>query len=287
MTTKLFHIKNEFQKVENSAPGTFDAENSAALTYHENSKLNNFTARLLGYNIEALDNEYIHMRASQPYKIYPGYRTVPLGETLPENFVKNKLKTVIEHRRSNRSFEEGQITLKELYALLHYSYGITGKVQIANDGSFWGRRAVPSAGGMFPLEIYILVQNGEIENGLYHFRPDVNALEFLKEGDFSEEIKQCIVSDPAIDVDILSGSALIIITSIFDRVLSKYLERGYRFIMIEVGAVGQSISLISEALGLNSCYAGSFWDDELNSFIGVDGLSESVQAVIAIGKKKE
>jgi len=287
MITKLFHIKNEFQKVENLAPGSFDAENSAALTYHENSKLNNFTARLLGYNIEALDNEYIHMRASQPYKVYPGYRVLSLGEDSPENFERSKLKAIIENRRSNRSFDDSKISIKDLYSLLHYSYGITGKVQIADDGSYWGRRAVPSAGGLFPLEIYVLVQNGEIENGLYHFRPDINALEFLKEGDFSEEIKQCIVSDPAIDVDILSGSALIIITSVFDRVLSKYLERGYRFIMIEVGAVGQSISLISEAIGLNSCYAGSFWDDELNAFIGVDGLSESVQAVIAIGKKKD
>lgn len=48
-------------------------------------------------------------------------------------------------------------------------------------------------------------------------------------------------------------SCLMFITSVFQRNMLKYGERGYRFLLQEVGVVQQNISLICEHLDLSSC----------------------------------
>lgn len=287
MLTKIQSLRKEYEKVESPNVGEFNMEESTALLYHENSKLDYFGWRMLGYNIQKMDNEYIHLRASQPYKMYSGSAILNLKNNCSTTNDKYEfLKTLIENRRSARTFDDYKITETDLHSILFNSYGINQKIIIKDDGTYWGRRAIPSAGALYPLELYVLVLNGSMQNGLYHYRPDMNYLELIKEGDFHKEIQKVIVVDSSIDIDLASASALVITTSVFERNLSKYLERGYRFIMIEVGAVGQMLTMMCETIGLNSCYVGSFWDDYINDFIGLDGIAESVQAVLAIGKKK-
>jgi SagB-type dehydrogenase family enzyme len=285
MHLNIISLKKDFLKVESPGIGDYDMENSIALLYHENSKLDYYSARMLGYNIKKLDNSYVHERASRPYKTYPGTPITNLDFCSVKKNKLSNLKRLISDRRSARSFEQYNITCQDIFSLLHFSYGIHKKVPVNENGAFWGRRAIPSAGALYPLELYILILQGdEIKKGLYHYRPDLNSVELLKEGDFKEDISGFIQADPSIDVDVKSASILLISTSVFERVLTKYLERGYRFLMMEVGALGQSITLLSESIGLNSCYVGSFWDDSINEFLGLDGISESVQSVLAIGK---
>lgn len=286
MHSKIINLKKQYGKVESPNVADFNMENSAAMLYHENSKLDYYTARMLGYNIKRMDNEYVHQRASRPYKSYPGTTAISLDDCKPgPKTGQNALKKLVTSRRSARTFEEYKLTNKDLFDILHYSYGINKKVLINEQGDFWARRMIPSAGALYPLELYMLVLQGDtVPNGLYHYRPDMNSVELIRKGDLQEDISQVVVADPSIDVDIRSASAILIVTGVFERVMSKYLERGYRFMMIETGAVGQSVTLMCESIGLNSCYVGSFWDDSINDFMGLDGVSESVQAVIAIGK---
>jgi SagB-type dehydrogenase family enzyme len=65
----------------------------------------------------------------------------------------------------------------------------------------------------------------------------------------------------------------------------KYGERGYRFIMLEIGFVSENISLICDGLGLGSCMAGGYLDNEINDMLEIDGTFETVQNVIIVGKK--
>lgn len=83
---------------------------------------------------------------------------------------------------------------------------------------------------------------------------------------------------------LFDASLIIFIATLFERMLLKYGERGYRFILMEVGFVSQNISLICEALDLGSCMIGGFLDDEVNKFLEIDGLSESVLNVIIVGE---
>lgn len=67
----------------------------------------------------------------------------------------------------------------------------------------------------------------------------------------------------------------------------KYGERAYRFILLEVGFLGQTISLLAEALNLGSCMLGGYHDSNIEDFLGIDGQLESIQNSIVIGKRKD
>lgn len=84
-----------------------------------------------------------------------------------------------------------------------------------------------------------------------------------------------------------SGSCVIVTTGIIERLIIKYGDRGYRFLLQESGFVAQTISLLAEALGLGSCMLGGYNDDKVNDFLGVDGVFETINNVIVIGKKNE
>lgn len=67
----------------------------------------------------------------------------------------------------------------------------------------------------------------------------------------------------------------------------KYGDRGYRFLMQESGFVAQTISLLAESINLSSCMLGGYNDDKVNEFIGIDGVFETINNIIVIGKKKD
>lgn len=284
MANDFSQIKKDYKKVEAASVSNADYMDSVALLYHENSKLNHLSLRILGYNIGKFDNDYLNRRTSQPYKFYPGKKIIHLDGHLDHTIHEVSLDKILSQRRSVRKFKDYTVSLSELFMLLHFSYGTSCKTKINNtEDAYWSYRYVPSAGALYPLELYALILNSTIDKGLYHYRPDINALEFLKALDSGAVIKDFVISDPYVDIS--NASVILFTTSFFERMISKYLERGYRFLMMEVGALGHNVGLMSEAIGLGTCYIGSFLDDETNHFLGIDGISESVQSVLVIGKK--
>lgn len=87
-------------------------------------------------------------------------------------------------------------------------------------------------------------------------------------------------------VDLTSGSVVLFITGCVERQMIKYSERAYRFMQNEVGSVTRMVTLIAEALELGSCILGGYNDDGLNDFLQVDGVFESVQSVMVVGKER-
>jgi SagB-type dehydrogenase family enzyme len=143
---------------------------------------------------------------------------------------------------------------------------------------------VPSGGALYPLEIYVYLNESILPKGIYHYRPDLNALEVISERDYLQELKDNIVAEPYINLQ--NASCVIFVSSVTERTLLKYEERGYRFILQEVGFVCQNISLICDAINLGSCMVGSFVDDRINEYIKADGTLETIQGIIIIGKGK-
>ena len=66
----------------------------------------------------------------------------------------------------------------------------------------------------------------------------------------------------------------------------KYGERGYRFILQESGHIAQNVYLLCEALGLKCCALGGFRisDEQIEKFLGIDGLTESIVYTLVVGK---
>ncbi|NVO10663.1 MAG: SagB/ThcOx family dehydrogenase [Bacteroidales bacterium] len=259
--------------------------NSQALIFHENSKFDYYQGRKTSINIGGFNSAFFHERASQPFKPYSYKKFFSFDDSKNESVVSNaNIFDLISKRRSIRKFAKYPITKPELYSLCHYSYGVHDRQKIRElEIGEWCYRAVPSGGALYPLEIYIVLFDSEFEPGLYHYRPDINGVELLEKGNFYHSLKDQIKAEPV--VDLKNSSGVFLISSIYERNMIKYGDRGYRFILQEVGHVGMNFSLVCEAIGLGSCMVGGYFDNDVNSFIGLDGTSEAIQSVIVFGKK--
>ncbi len=206
------------------------------------------------------------------YKGYPRFKKIKLPRIL--SIKKRTLVEALRKRVSTRDFSSRKITLKELSTILYYSFGIsTLKKRI--------RRFYPSAGGRYPLEIYIIVLNVKgLHRGIYHYHLRSNSLEFLwNYNDLDNKIKNIFVQDW-----LVSSSFIISVSAVFWRTEMKYGDRGYRHVLIEAGHASQNAYLVCASMNLGCCSIAGFTDNLLNELLDLDGDEESVIANISAGR---
>lgn len=208
------------------------------------------------------------------YKVYPRMPQVllPNANLSPDA----SLIDAIKRRASTRDFSDKPLALQEISFLLKYS---CGNIRPSEEGR--SRRAQPSGGARFPIEMYYLnLKEGELNPGLYHYNVRSHLLENILEKKFSpEEVDQMFSYDW-----VKNSSGVFIMTAHFWRSQNKYGERGYRYILLEAGHIGQNIYLLSSALGLTCCALGGTKDIEIENLLDIDGYTESLAYAIAIGK---
>jgi SagB-type dehydrogenase family enzyme len=240
--------------------------------FHENSKNGRFS-------ISATDQEVRgHINRLHESLPYEGYPMVELPRSLEP--LQLSLEKAITTRVSVREFMASPVTLGTVATLLHHAYGVS---RDHKDMAFpRSLRVVPSAGALYPLEIFFHTAHIEgLKAGVYHYNPSRNHLRLLCEGDRTQTISQAVIQP-----EVALGSALIIfITAIFERTIFKYGDRGYRFILLEAGHVAQNLNLVANALGLGTLNIGGFFDREVDDFLGLDGVTHSTIYMLAIGKK--
>ncbi|MHA2037499.1 MAG: SagB/ThcOx family dehydrogenase [Promethearchaeota archaeon] len=209
------------------------------------------------------------------YKTYPtAVKTIKLKKTEYDKDL--SFWNVVLNRKSTRNFKDEPISQLQLSILL---FGMSGLTRIFPQFAF---RTVPSAGGLYPIETYPVINKVEdIDKGIYHYNVKDHSLELLKEGDFQNEIaKGCL------DQKIAYNSAVSFVwTAIIERSRWKYLQRCYRYIYLDAGHIGQNFYLIAEALDLGACTIGAIYDDEINKMLGIDGNNETTLYVGVTGKK--
>ncbi len=208
--------------------------------------------------------------------LYKSYEDKPVTKLPDPAFKGLTLEEAIKARRSERDYSGKTMSIEELSHLLYAASGITGKSDAQP------LRAAPSAGALYPVETYAVVNNIEgLQMGLYHYNVREHALELLKEGNYRGKITHC-----ALDQE-MAGQAnvTIILTAVFERTTWKYDERGYRYVYMEAGHISQNIYLQATSLGLGSVAIGAFYDDALNEFLGIDGKAEAAIYMHAIGVK--
>jgi SagB-type dehydrogenase family enzyme len=208
---------------------------------------------------------------------YKNYPDATLRIKLPEaRFSKNaNLYEVVLKRRSVRDYApERALSLGTLSALLWATQGITAE---AGDYQF---RSAPSAGGLFPIETYLMVRKVEgLEQGMYHFRPYAFDLEIIKLGDFSRSLAQAALGQSMV----ANAQVTFMWTAIIERSKWKYRQRAYRYIYLDAGHIAQNLYLAGTAEGLGICGIGALFDDTVNALIGVDGVEETVLYMASVG----
>ena len=275
-------VNNIINNLDVSMTNMKQFEKSLALRFQERSKYDKFSFLQERGRIMYYTNQSVIQRAINPYKAYVSKPQVKLGlGATPEG---NSLLQLIERRRSRRNFVDYEISANELYNILHFSYGITGEAEVNGGEGVWHYRAVPSGGALYPLELYVYTNNSSLKKGIYHYRPDCDNVELILEDVKIKQISDIIACG---NINIESCSCVIFITSVFQRNMIKYSERGYRFILQEVGEVSQNISLICESMNLSSCILGGYLDDSINALLDITSPMETIQSVIIIGKSKQ
>lgn len=82
-----------------------------------------------------------------------------------------------------------------------------------------------------------------------------------------------------------NSAVTVILSTVPYRTSWRYGQRGYRYLYLDAGHVGQNIHLAAEALNAGACMIGAFQDEAMNDALGLDGSEEFVIYVATVGKK--
>ena len=231
--------------------------------------------RLTEYTQENVGGRMLDWEKKPPtFKRYESVQRIQLSN--PELVGGMALWEVLRRRRSRREFSESSLTMEILSQLLWATQGVTG----VGGGILF--RTTPSAGGLFPIETYIVLNKVEgLDPGLYHlFLPEWE-LEFLSAGDLGG-----VLARAALGQEMLARAAVDFVwTAVVPRSAWKYEQRAYRYIYLDAGHVCQNLYLACESLSLGCCAVGAFFDEEVNKILGVDGENETAVYLAAVGKQ--
>jgi len=142
------------------------------------------------------------------------------------------------------------------------------------------RRPAPSAGGLYPLEMYVAARSVDgLADGFYHYNVPRHELEPLPDAAPLDQLSDVLLVQPYVQ----SANVLVFLAAVFSRTLRRYGPRGYRYMLLEAGHVGQNLCLLAAELGLGTLCVGGFQDGMLNAHLGLDGRNEAVLYCVCAG----
>ncbi len=249
-------------------------QDDPAETYHEASKLQPSLLRRQMAGVRRLERDRgLRRSVLRAGKRFTHRPTRPLP---PPQFPEVTFESVLRHRHSSREFGRDRLSLATLSAVLFAAYGVTRR---AEDRARPDLRAVPSAGALYPLDVYVAAQQVEsLPAGLYHYDPGRHVLAELRRTDPRRALAPGLVEPTLADAPVI-----MMLAACFWRSRFKYGLRGYRFVLLEAGHLAQNIQLAAAALNVAALPVGGFFDRRIDEFLAIDGLHESTVYLLALG----
>jgi SagB-type dehydrogenase family enzyme len=239
-----------------------------ALAYHEATKHSYTSVRSISHILD-WDNRPI------PYKIYPGAGTL----ALPRELTLSTMPALTALLRIDAS-PETSLDVEGLTRLLFCSGGLTRRANV--DGEDYHFRAAPSAGALYPVELYVVAGEIEgLERGLYHFLAGDLKLHGLRRGDWRPYLARHTLS-----ASIGNARAVLIMTSIFWRSTWKYRARAYRYCFWDTGTIVANLLAAANADRLETAVVTAFEDGPLEALLEVDGDREGIACMVALGRSR-
>lgn len=184
---------------------------------------------------------------------------------LPQTQGGMSLTEALAQRRSIRSYTGQALTWEEISQLLWAAQGVTDRR---------GFRTAPSAGALYPLEVYLV-----LSEGWYRYRPADHRLEVRGQGDLRRDIWMVGLNQEAL----LQAPALFVITGVVSRTAAKYGDRAERYVFLEAGHAAQNLLLQATALGLGAVPIGAFDDAGVRRVLGLSP-EETPLYLIPVGR---
>ncbi len=175
-------------------------------------------------------------------------------------------------RRSIRSYKPEPLTISDISQLLWSAQGLTSSRY----------RTAPSAGALYPLEVYIAAGNViDLDPGIYKYYPHNHQIGITITEDIRPELCRAGLSQDSIR----SAPAVIIFCAVFERVTRSYGKRGIQYVYMEVGHAIQNACLQAISLGLGSVVIGAFNDTEIKRVMKLD-TDEQPLLLLPVGKHR-
>lgn len=195
--------------------------------------------------------------------------TIKLSE--PKHDSNTSIEEALLKRRSVRSFKDSPLSLAEVSQLLWAAQGIT---------SPRGLRTAPSAGALYPLEIYVVAGNvDDLPEGVYNYRPVKHELVRVVKGD--KRIELC---DAALgQASVRNAAAVIVFAAVYERTTIKYADRGMQYVHMEAGHAAQNVFLQTVPLGLGTVVIGAFYDDAVKKVLNMSDREQPLY-IMPVGK---
>ncbi len=231
---------------------------SCAEYYHEETKYSRTTI----HRFRSLD----YSRKPAPFKDYQADNPISLIPFLPFShipFTRNPLPVAPPQPPTPWG-------LSEISRLLFFSYGVTAIMDSPKIDKTY-MRAAPSAGGLYPAEIYLVIRDQPFLNdGIYHYHGKEHHLVPVIEGSFWEKIFAYFLHQPALS----EAGFLILLSGIYERSSWRYGERGYRRILLDTGHLLSNLTLMAKESGFLAYPLSGFQDTSMNSLLFLGDTNE-------------
>jgi SagB-type dehydrogenase family enzyme len=174
------------------------------------------------------------------------------------------LEEAISRRASVRAFGPQPLRVEEISQLLWAAQGITRD---------WGARSAPSAGALYPLELYLVTHVG-----LSLYLPDGHRLALVSSRDLRSPLARAALGQDAVEC----APVVVVIAAVYARSRAKYGDRAVRFATLEAGHVAENLLLQAVALGLATVPVGALDADEVAAVLDLPGSREPIY-LVAVG----
>lgn len=179
----------------------------------------------------------------------------------------------INNRRSRRSYADTFLSLKQISQLLWAAQGITGSAH-------GGLRSAPSAGALYPMEIYLVNGGGkDLSEGVYKYSPRDHLLVKTIDQDKRKELSRAALGQSPVS----SAPAVLVFCAVYERVTGKYGERGVRYVHMEAGHCSENVYLQCESLDLKTVSIGAFRDEMVRDVLNLE-KNEAPLYLMPVGK---
>lgn len=192
---------------------------------------------------------------------------------LPEPKLKSSVSVeeTMLNRRSVRDFKSDELSIEQISQILWAAYGIT-KEMTSPSKVRGGLKTAPSAGALYPLEIYVVVGkvNG-LEKGIYKFLPEGHSIMKMYDQDVRKELAEAALNQEFIKQAPIS----LFYSAVYSRTTSKYRQRGRdRYVCMDLGHSAENVCLQVVAMGLGTCAIGAFEDRMVRNVIMIPDEEE-------------
>ncbi len=166
---------------------------------------------------------------------------------------------------------------KRLSLFLLCSYGLTAKIPTTVAPIYL--RSAPSAGGLYPAEIYLISKGTSLlKPGLYSYQPKDHSLIHFWESDVWPALQTACFQHP-----LLAETDLVLVTTaVFNRSAWRYQDRAYRRICLDTGHLLGNLELAGAINGFRPYLVGGFIDQSLDDLLYLDSNQEGTTTVMPL-----